>query len=117
MEHTQYFPKPGHIEHDPEEIWTCVKTCIATVMEKEGLEKHNIACLGITNQRETTVIWNKHTGKPYHNAIVWNDTRTTHLCEEAALNKVCISTSEGFKVCDIVMLLMFQGSVFLIAVI
>ena len=85
-EHKQYFPQQGHVEHDPEEIWSCVKECITKVVDSEGLKPHNIASLGITNQRETTVVWNRHTGKPYHNAIVWNDSRTAAICEVAAQN-------------------------------
>ena len=82
VEHKQYYPKASWVEHDPEEIWESVKKCINYGMYAGGVTKEEIVSLGITNQRETTVIWNKHTGKPYHKAIVWNDTRTTPICEE-----------------------------------
>lgn len=82
QEHKQYYPQPGWVEHDPEEIWTSVTSCIDQCMADYNLKAINISALGITNQRETTVIWNKHTGKPYHNAIVWNDGRTMDICEK-----------------------------------
>jgi glycerol kinase len=82
QEHKQFYPKAGHVEHDAEEIWQCVKTCISYGMYNESIRAEEIVSLGITNQRETTVVWNKRTGVPYHNAIVWNDTRTTPICEE-----------------------------------
>ena len=81
-EHKQHYPSPGMVEHDPEEIWEAVKACVEQVMDDNGLSASNIAALGITNQRETSVVWNKHTGKPYHRAIVWNDTRTLPICEK-----------------------------------
>jgi len=81
QEHKQYYPNPGWVEHDPEEIWESVVSCIDQCMEGFNLKAINIAALGITNQRETTVVWNKHTGKAYHNAIVWNDGRTMDICE------------------------------------
>ena len=81
-EHKQYFPSPGMVEHDPEEIWHSVKVCVERCLEDNDLTAGNIAALGITNQRETSVVWNKTTGKPYHRAIVWNDTRTLPICEK-----------------------------------
>ena len=82
MEHKQYYPRASWVEHDAEEIWQCVKKCINYGMYAGSVTKEEIVSLGITNQRETTVIWNKHTGEPYHKAIVWNDTRTTSICTE-----------------------------------
>lgn len=84
-EFTQHYPNSGWVEHDPEEIWkTVVSTCKAA-MKKAGVTAANIAAIGITNQRETVVIWDKETGEPIHNAIVWQDRRTAPIC--AALKK------------------------------
>lgn len=80
MEHTQYYPSPGHVEHDPMEIWERVVECAREAMRKANITMNDLHALGITNQRETTVIWNRRTGKPYCNAIVWNDTRTSSIC-------------------------------------
>lgn len=76
---TQYFPKPGWVEHNPLEIWETVLTTVKEVSKKVGAK--NIAAIGITNQRETTVVWNKHTGKPVYNAIVWQSRQTVDICE------------------------------------
>lgn len=76
----QYFPKPGWVEHDASEIWQAALACCRSVIAEVGLEK--IAALGITNQRETTVLWDRTTGMPVHNAIVWQDRRTAYLCEK-----------------------------------
>jgi len=81
-EFTQYFPKPGWVEHDPTEIWSTQAGVAAEVVAKKGLDVQNIAAIGITNQRETVVVWNKHTGKPVYNAIVWQDKRTSDYCDE-----------------------------------
>jgi len=70
-EFTQYYPKPGWVEHDPEDIWSTQAGVALEAITKAGLESVNIAAIGITNQRETTVVWNRKTGKPVHNAIVW----------------------------------------------
>jgi glycerol kinase len=81
-EFTQFYPKPGWVEHDPDEIWS-TQACIALeAITKAGLESANIAAIGITNQRETTVIWNRITGKPVYNAIVWQDRRTADFCDK-----------------------------------
>ncbi len=76
---TQYFPKPGWVEHNPVEIWESVLFTVREVAEKVGA--HNIAAIGITNQRETTVVWDKRTGKPVYNAIVWQSRQTVDICE------------------------------------
>lgn len=76
---TQYFPKPGWVEHNPVEIWETVRSTIREVAEKVGPK--NIAAIGITNQRETTVVWDKHSGKPVYNAIVWQSRQTMDICE------------------------------------
>ncbi len=82
LEHKQFYPKPGWVEHDPLEIWKNTKKVISATLEKSNINANEIAALGITNQRETTVLWNPKTGIPYHNAIVWQDTRTDAICIE-----------------------------------
>ncbi|RIA08503.1 glycerol kinase [Flavobacteriaceae bacterium MAR_2010_72] len=81
-EFTQYFPKPGWVEHDPQEIWSTQAGVAAEAIAKKGLNVENIAAIGITNQRETVVVWDKNTGKPIYNAIVWQDKRTASYCDE-----------------------------------
>jgi glycerol kinase len=78
-EHQQIYPQPGWVEHDPDEIWRNTLEVIALARIKAGLSASDIAAIGITNQRETTVVWNRRTGKPYYNAIVWQDMRTAEL--------------------------------------
>jgi glycerol kinase len=80
QEFTQYFPADGQVEHDPEEIWTTVVATVRAAMAQAGVTSRDIAAIGITNQRETTVIWDRATGKPIHNAIVWQDRRTADVC-------------------------------------
>ncbi len=84
-EFTQYFPKPGWVEHDPEEIWKGVTDVIQKVLSK--VHSNSIDSIGITNQRETTLIWNKNTGKPVYNAIVWQCRRTSARCDELKNDK------------------------------
>ena len=79
-EHEQIYPKPGWVEHDPMEIWTRTDEVVKGALAKGNIDVADIAAVGITNQRETTVVWNRNTGKPYYNAIVWQDTRTADLC-------------------------------------
>ncbi|MCR5519143.1 MAG: glycerol kinase GlpK [Bacteroidales bacterium] len=81
MEFTQHFPKPGWVEHDPMEIWSSEAAVIAEAISKIGINGKNIAAIGITNQRETTIVWDAETGKPVHNAIVWQDRRTAAYCD------------------------------------
>ena len=81
-EFTQYYPKPGWVEHDPEEIWSTQAGVALEAITKAGLESSDIAAIGITNQRETTVLWNRKTGKPVYNAIVWQDRRTADYCDK-----------------------------------
>lgn len=78
-EHEQIYPKPGWVEHDAEEIWVNTRAVIAEALEKEGLTSFDLEAVGVTNQRETTVLWDRRTGKPLYNALVWQDTRTDHL--------------------------------------
>lgn len=80
-EFTQLFPAPGWVEHDPAEIWSSQIGVATEAMAKVGLEGSNIAAIGITNQRETTIVWDRETGKPVHNAIVWQDRRTAAFCD------------------------------------
>ncbi len=80
-EFTQHFPQEGWVEHDAEEIWDSVLTVCREVMQTAGVSAAQIAGIGITNQRETTVIWDRATGAPIHNAIVWQDRRTAEICE------------------------------------
>jgi len=81
-EFTQHFPQPGWVEHNADDIWQSQLETIGEVLSKTNIHAGDIACIGITNQRETTVAWNRHTGKPYGNAIVWQDRRTAAICEE-----------------------------------
>ena len=84
QEFHQYFPKPGWVEHDALEIWEAVQQVMSEVMIKAGIQPYKIASIGITNQRETTVIWDKHTGKPIHKAIVWQSKQTAPIAEQLA---------------------------------
>jgi glycerol kinase len=79
LEHEQILPRAGWVEHNPVEIWERTSSVIQTAMNQRGLSAGDLAALGITNQRETTVVWNKRTGRPYYNAIVWQDTRTDRI--------------------------------------
>ena len=81
QEFPQYFPQPGWVEHDPLEIWDSVQSVISNVMIKSQIKPYKIAAIGITNQRETTVIWDRHTGKPIYNAIVWQSKQTSDIAE------------------------------------
>jgi glycerol kinase len=81
-EFTQIFPQPGWVEHDPNEIWSTQLGVAAEAISQAGLTVENIAAIGITNQRETTVVWERATGKPVYNAIVWQDRRTAAFCDE-----------------------------------
>ncbi|MFI5505683.1 glycerol kinase [Corynebacterium kutscheri] len=81
-EHRQIFPQKGWVEHDPEEIWRNTRRAVSEALANADLSPLDIAALGITNQRETTVVWDKKTGIPVYNAIVWQDTRTTDICTE-----------------------------------
>lgn len=83
-EHQQIYPKPGWVEHDPMEIWTRTQEVVGGVLAKASLTSDDIAALGITNQRETTLVWDRRTGEPVYNAIVWQDTRTDAICNALA---------------------------------
>src|ERR1035438_2690045 len=79
LEHEQIMPRPGWVEHDPAEIWARTRTVIETGLRRARLEAADLAAVGIANQRETTLVWNRTTGRPYYNAIVWQDTRTDRI--------------------------------------
>ena len=81
-EFTQIYPKPGWVEHDPMEIWSSQFSVLTEVLAQSGVDPEEVAAIGITNQRETTIVWDKHTGRPIYNAIVWQCRRTAPLCEE-----------------------------------
>lgn len=83
-EHRQIFPRPGWVEHDPVEIWSKTTSVIEGALSRAGLKATELAAVGLTNQRETTVIWDHRSGDPVHNAIVWQDTRTAKLCADLA---------------------------------
>ncbi|MBD2748133.1 glycerol kinase GlpK [Microvirga sp. BT688] len=83
-EHEQIYPRPGYVEHDPIEIWRNTQAVIQEALAKKGLSPRDLAAIGITNQRETTLIWDRRTGKPLHNALVWQDTRVDSIVEEFA---------------------------------
>ena len=78
MEFPQYFPNPGWVEHDPLEIWSSIVDVISSVIIKKGIDATQIEAVGITNQRETTVMWDKKTGKPIYNAVVWQSRQSVH---------------------------------------
>ncbi|CAM9290523.1 unnamed protein product, partial [Hapterophycus canaliculatus] len=82
MEHEQYYPRPGCVEHDADEIWRNVETCVKSALERVGLDVSQLAAAGITNQRESTLVWDKHTGTPLHRLVVWNDVRTESICRD-----------------------------------
>lgn len=81
-EFTQYFPQPGWVEHNPNEIWSTQVGTMSAVIAKAGIDPSEIAAIGITNQRETTVVWDKTTGQPVYNAIVWQSRQTMDICDE-----------------------------------
>ncbi|MFC4410128.1 glycerol kinase GlpK [Chungangia koreensis] len=82
QEFKQYFPKAGWVEHDAGEIWSSILSCIAGVLNQKNIRAEQIAGIGITNQRETTVVWDKNTGQPIYNAIVWQSRQTAGICDE-----------------------------------
>lgn len=84
LEHAQITPRPGWVEHDADEILERVRTCVRVALREAGADARALAAVGISNQRETTVVWSRRTGRPIHNAIVWQDTRTAAACERLA---------------------------------
>src|SRR5712692_957271 len=82
QEHVQHYPQPGWVEHDPMEIWEKTQQVIKEALAHGGVPPESISAIGITNQRETTIIWDRRTGRPIYNAIVWQDTRTREVCQK-----------------------------------
>jgi glycerol kinase len=82
LEHEQIYPKPGWVEHDPNEVWQRCREVMDGALQKVGGNADDVAAIGVTNQRETTVVWDRGTGEPVFNAVVWQDTRTDKICEE-----------------------------------
>ncbi len=78
----QIFPRPGWVEHDPEEIWSSQQAVAAEALHLTGAAARDVAAIGVANQRETVVLWERSTGKPIHNAIAWQDRRTADICDE-----------------------------------
>ncbi len=83
-EHQQHYPKPGWVEHDPLEIWSAAQFVVQGMLNEHDLTASDLVAIGITNQRETTLVWDRETGKPYYPAIVWQDTRTDTICHQLA---------------------------------
>jgi len=98
IEHKQIFPEAGWVEHDPLEIWRNTQKVIRDIINKAKISEDQIAAIGITNQRETTVIWSKNTGKPYYNAIVWQDTRTNKICRALENRKDLFQQKTGLPI-------------------
>eukprot|EP00608_Synchroma_pusillum_P012498 CAMPEP_0198441872 /NCGR_PEP_ID=MMETSP1452-20131203/64365_1 /TAXON_ID=1181717 /ORGANISM="Synchroma pusillum, Strain CCMP3072" /LENGTH=603 /DNA_ID=CAMNT_0044162501 /DNA_START=1 /DNA_END=1810 /DNA_ORIENTATION=+ len=84
IEQKQIYPQAGWVEHSPQGMWESTQACVQAALQQVNATHANIAAVGITNQRETTIVWNRETGMPYHNAIVWNDTRASAICDKLA---------------------------------
>ena len=97
-EFDQFFPHEGWVEHNPDQIWQTVLSTLHSLIKENGLSSSEIASIGITNQRETTVIWNKKTGQPIYNAIVWQDRRTSTFCDELRSHEQIIHQKTGLTV-------------------
>ncbi|RYH03851.1 glycerol kinase [Salipiger sp. IMCC34102] len=94
-EFPQHFPQSGWVEHDPADLWTSTAATCRSVIERAGLRPADIAAIGITNQRETTVVWDRTTGKPIHNAIVWQDRRTAGICRDLGDHAKTVTQKTG----------------------
>ena len=94
-EFPQHFPQSGWVEHDPADLWTSTAATCRSVIERAGLRPDDIAAIGITNQRETTVVWDRATGQPIHNAIVWQDRRTAAICRDLSDHADTVSAKTG----------------------
>ncbi|MDZ4093782.1 MAG: glycerol kinase GlpK [Paracoccaceae bacterium] len=96
-EFPQIFPRPGWVEHDPSDLWSTVAGTARAVLEKAGVDARDVAAIGITNQRETTLVWDRETGQPIYNAIVWQDRRTADICDalKAAGHEPMITARTG----------------------
>lgn len=98
LDFRQIFPKPGWVEHDPEDIWGSVRAATLQLFEKTGIKGNQIAGIGITNQRETVIVWDRKTGKPVYNAIVWQCRRTTDFCKKLKPKEKTIRKKTGLVV-------------------
>ena len=98
QEFNQFFPKDGWVEHNPEDIWQSVLSTLQKLVKESGITSSEIASIGITNQRETALMWNKKTGKPIHNAIVWQDRRTSEFCNELGSYENIIHKKTGLTI-------------------
>ena len=98
QEFNQFFPNDGWVEHNPEDIWQSVLSTLQKLVKESGITSSEIASIGITNQRETTLIWNKKTGNPIHNAIVWQDRRTSEFCNELVSYENIIHKKTGLTI-------------------
>ena len=94
-EFEQFFPQEGWVEHDPELIWESVLSTLTTLTKKNNLTSSDIASIGITNQRKTTIVWNRKTGKPISNAIVWQDRRTAEFCNSLSGEEKSVQEKTG----------------------
>jgi glycerol kinase len=94
QEFSQHFPQNGWVEHDPNDIWQTVLSTSREVLTKNDVKPEEIIAIGITNQRETTLVWNKKTGKTIYNAIVWQDRRTSDYCESLTTDELCQTISD-----------------------
>ena len=81
LEHEQLLPRAGWVEHNPLEIWDRTQTVIGSALGQAGIASSDLDAIGVTNQRETAIVWDRHTGRPFHNAIVWQDTRTDSIAK------------------------------------
>jgi glycerol kinase len=95
QELTQHYPRPGWVEHDAEEIWAGVATVVPQALQASGVEAHNLAAIGLTNQRETTVLWDRTTGRPIARALVWQDRRTTDFCRQHHKDELWLTQHTG----------------------
>ena len=100
MEHEQIFPKPGWVEHDPAEIWRNTAVVMGRVLVSADMTHNDVGAVGITQQRETTIVWDKRTGRAVYNAIVWQDTRTKEIAEDVEEVLTTSQAAEGFQVAN-----------------
>ena len=98
LEHKQHYPQPGWVEHDAVEIWANTKKVILETLKKSMISETELAAIGITNQRETCVVWNRNSGKPYYHAIVWQDTRTESICHSLNNHSKQIEQKTGLPI-------------------
>src|SRR5690606_22956359 len=108
-EHRQILPRAGWVEHDPVEIWNSTREVIGLALGRANLAGDDLAAIGITNQRETTVVWDRHTGEPVHPAIVWQDTRTAGLVAELAGSDEPGAADRFKEICGLPLATYFSG--------